>query len=144
MTNAVANIPSDKSTGAALLMCVFLGTLGVHRFYVGKIGTGVLQLITFGGLGIWSLIDAVLIALGEFTDKDGRKLPSTPRKGVVFLLCYFLGILGVHRFYVGKIPTGIIMLLTFGGFFIWYLIDIVLISVDEFKDKNGHTLLEAA
>ena len=42
---------SEKSNVTALLLCFFLGVLGVHRFYVGKIGTGVLQLVTFGGLG---------------------------------------------------------------------------------------------
>ena len=62
---------SDKNFVATLLLCVLLGGLGVHRFYVGKIGTGILQLITMGGLGIWALIDLILIAVGKFTDKDG-------------------------------------------------------------------------
>ncbi|HLE66492.1 MAG TPA: TM2 domain-containing protein [Burkholderiales bacterium] len=59
---------------AALLLCFFLGMLGVHRFYVGKIGTGVLQLVTLGGLGIWALIDFIMIVLQKFTDKDGNAL----------------------------------------------------------------------
>ena len=62
---------SDKNFVATLLLCVLLGGLGVHRFYVGKIGTGILQLITMGGLGIWALIDLIIIAVGKFTDKDG-------------------------------------------------------------------------
>ena len=62
---------SDKNFVATLLLCVLLGGLGVHRFYVGKIGTGILQLITMGGLGIWALIDLIMIAIGKFTDKDG-------------------------------------------------------------------------
>jgi len=65
---------SDKSRLAALLLCFFVGFLGIHRFYVGKIGTGVLQLLTVGGFGIWALIDFVLIAAGEFKDKQGRKV----------------------------------------------------------------------
>lgn len=55
-----------------LLLCFFVGTLGVHRFYHGKIGTGVLMLITVGGFGIWTLIDLILIILGKFTDKHGN------------------------------------------------------------------------
>ncbi len=62
---------SDKSFIATILLCIFFGTIGVHRFYVGKIGTGILQLITFGGLGIWSLIDLIIIIVGKFTDKSG-------------------------------------------------------------------------
>lgn len=65
---------SDKGFVPALLLCFFLGGLGVHRFYVGKIGTGILMLLTLGGLGIWAIIDFVLIAVGSFTDKEGRAL----------------------------------------------------------------------
>jgi TM2 domain-containing membrane protein YozV len=46
----------SKSWIAALLLCFFVGLLGVHRFYVGKIGTGILMLITFGGFGLWTLV----------------------------------------------------------------------------------------
>jgi TM2 domain-containing membrane protein YozV len=69
----MANI-SDKSRLVALLFCVLFGFLGVHRFYVGKIGTGVLMLLTFGGLGIWMVIDLILIAVGSFRDKQGNRV----------------------------------------------------------------------
>ncbi|WP_200211277.1 TM2 domain-containing protein [Micromonospora coerulea] len=65
---------AQKSWLVALLLCFFVGVLGVHRFYVGKVGTGVLQLITFGGLGIWTLIDFILILIGSFKDKQGQPL----------------------------------------------------------------------
>lgn len=54
------------------LLSIFLGELGVDRFYVGKIGTGVLKLITLGGCGVWWLIDWIMILSGKFTDKDGN------------------------------------------------------------------------
>lgn len=65
---------SDKNIIAAALFCFFLGFLGVHRFYVGKIGTGVLMILTLGGLGIWLIIDFVMIIIGEFGDAGGKKL----------------------------------------------------------------------
>jgi TM2 domain-containing membrane protein YozV len=68
---------SDKGFVPVLLLCFFVGVLGVHRFYVGKIGTGILQLITFGGLGIWTMVDFVMIAVGSFTDKEGRPIKAS-------------------------------------------------------------------
>lgn len=65
---------SEKRILPAFLLCFFLGCFGVHRFYVGKVGTGALQLITLGGLGIWALIDLVMIIVGAFTDKQGNKI----------------------------------------------------------------------
>ena len=67
---------SDKNWLATLLLCLFLGGIGVHRFYVGKVGTGILQLITLGGCGIWTLIDLIMIITGSFTDKDGKKIQN--------------------------------------------------------------------
>ncbi|MGB7979296.1 MAG: TM2 domain-containing protein [Candidatus Nanopelagicales bacterium] len=67
---------SPKSRLAAALLAWFLGVIGVHRFYVGKIGTGILMILTLGGLGIWILIDFVLILVGSFKDKEGRVLSN--------------------------------------------------------------------
>jgi TM2 domain-containing membrane protein YozV len=65
---------SSKSRLAALLLSFFVGFLGVHRFYVGKIGTGILWLCTFGLLGIGNLVDFIMIIAGSFKDKEGKKL----------------------------------------------------------------------
>lgn len=62
---------SDRSWIVTLLLAIFLP---VHRFYVGKIGTGILFWLTAGGFGIWYIIDIVMILLDVFTDKNGRKL----------------------------------------------------------------------
>jgi len=73
MTSATEST-STKSWLVTLLLCLFLGGLGVHRFYTGKIGTGILMLLTLGGLGIWVLVDLIMIAIGSFKDKEGRAL----------------------------------------------------------------------
>jgi TM2 domain-containing membrane protein YozV len=65
---------SDKKRLVALLLCFFLGVLGIHRFYVGKVGSGILQIITLGGFGIWVLIDFIMIICGSFKDKEGLPL----------------------------------------------------------------------
>ena len=63
---------SEKNWLATLLLCLFLGGLGVHRFYVGKIGTGILWLLTFGCFGIGALVDLIMIICGKFTDGNGN------------------------------------------------------------------------
>lgn len=68
------NPVSEKSRLAAALLCWFLGVFGVHRYYVGKIGTGLLMLVTLGGLGIWVLIDFIIILVGSFKDKKDLPL----------------------------------------------------------------------
>jgi len=73
-TGARPGDASPRSRLVALLLCFFFGVFGIHRFYAGKIGTGVVQLLTLGGLGIWACVDFILIILGEFTDKEGRKI----------------------------------------------------------------------
>ena len=65
---------SDSQWVVTLLLAFLLGVIGAHRFYVGKTGTGILMLLTFGGLGIWLLIDLILIITGQFTNKDGEKI----------------------------------------------------------------------
>ena len=71
-------ITSDKRKTPALLLCIlgFFGIAGLHRFYVGKIGTGILYLLTAGLFGIGWLVDFIMIAVGAFRDKAGLPLKN--------------------------------------------------------------------
>lgn len=92
---------SEKSAVTALLLCMFLGSLGIHRFYVGKIKTGILMLITGGGLGIWTLIDLITIACCDFTDSNGKYLifsrgRASPLKLILIIIGSVLAALIVY------------------------------------------------
>lgn len=66
-----ASSSSDKSQLVALILAIFLGGIGIHRFYLGYTGIGIIQLLTAGGCGIWALIDIIRIAIGDLGPKNG-------------------------------------------------------------------------
>lgn len=74
ISNAIqsAQAAGGKSQVTALLLCFFLGSIGVHRFYLGYTWQGIVQILTLGGLGIWTLIDFIRIITGSLKPKDGE------------------------------------------------------------------------
>jgi TM2 domain len=73
----VPGVFSDKDWLTAVLLSLFVGILGIDRFYLGYTGLGILKLITCGGLGIWALIDLILIVMGRLPDANGLPLRRT-------------------------------------------------------------------
>jgi len=133
-----------------IILCFFLGALGAHRFYNKKMLTGILQLITLGGLGIWVIIDLILILTKKFKINNDRNVTQVNNLEesnkdwlTTFLLCWVLGMFGAHRFYNKKIGTGILQLLTIGGLGLWMLIDLVDIARHQFLDKDGRRVVKS-
>jgi len=65
---------SEKKLLPAVILCGVFGIFGAHRFYTGKIFTGILQILTLGGLGIWAMVDFIMLVVGAFRDADGNPL----------------------------------------------------------------------
>lgn len=70
--DVVKNMTFNSRWLATLLLCALLGVFGAHRFYLGRVGTGLLMLFTFGGLGIWYLIDLIIVIVGSMRDSNGN------------------------------------------------------------------------
>jgi TM2 domain-containing membrane protein YozV len=161
------------------LLALFVGWLGVHRFYVGHKRTGALQaalgiLSAISGLVpifalpllMWVVLDIVWIITREFTDgrglrvarldaKDtrvyaGSRVPpklreasaSLKSRSIAMILVLLLGLIGAHRFYVGRVGSGLAMLFTLGGFGLWWLIDLVIVASGQLKDDEGKWVSE--
>jgi hypothetical protein len=108
--------------------------------------TGLLQLFTFGGYGIWLLVDLILLVNGSFIDRKGLSLYRPPIQGgrkkwvTTFMLFVFTGCWGGHRFYTGRWVTGLLQLFTCGGCGIWLLVDFIQLLRGRFTDSKGMLL----
>jgi len=69
--------PEQKDFIVALLLSIFVGSIGVDRFYLGYVGLGIVKLVTLGGCGVWTLIDIILIAMGKLPDASGQPLKKS-------------------------------------------------------------------
>ena len=78
LRNQPQSLNVDNRWLVTVLLCFFLGALGIHRFYVGKTGSGILQLLTGGGCGVWAIIDFIMILTGNFTDAEGKVVAIIP------------------------------------------------------------------
>lgn len=148
---------TGKSWVKTYFLCCIFGILGVHNFYNGKVGIGLAQLFTLGGLGIWCFIDIILILTNKYRDFEGRKLSKKITKTSTALLCFFCGSGGMHRFYTEKFGSawvmfalsyisGILLFATGVPFIIipliWALVDFIMILCGSFKDANGKLIKE--
>lgn len=68
------NNVSEKNWVATFLLCFLFGGIGIHRFYVGRIGSAIAMILTLGGLGFWWLVDLIVILFGNFKDSEGKKI----------------------------------------------------------------------
>jgi len=117
------NIPQDTHSKTIGYILWIIGFTGSHRFYYGRPVTGTIWFFTLGLLGIGWVIDLFLIP-GMDREADLRFRPGKVNYTVAWMLLAFLGLFGVHRFYMGKWVTGLVYLCTLGLLGLGYLYDL--------------------
>ena len=139
MSTGSAAYPTNETHSLVIgyLLWIF-GFTGAHRFYYGKPITGTIWFFTFGLFGIGWLIDVFLIP-GMDRRADMRYQAGPYDYTIAWILLTFLGYLGIHRFYIGKIGTGILYLLTGGLFLLGVLYDFWTLN-GQVSERNAATL----
>ncbi len=125
---------ADTHSKAVGYLLWLIGFTGAHRFYYGKQLTGILWFFTLGLLGIGWLIDAFLIPSMD-RQADYRYVPGPIDYNLSWVLLVLVGALGVHRFYQGKIITGILFLLTGGFLGIGVIYDVLTLN-EQISEQN--------
>lgn len=156
---------SRKHSAAVVLSVItpLVGIYGIDRMYTGRVALGILKLITFGGLGIWGIVDFILIGSGKARDRSGNPLISyddgTPAQQspgeappepatasqkhfAAVVLSILLGWLGIDRMYTGRVGLGILKLITLGGIGVWWIVDMCLMGMGSARDGDGNPLIQ--
>ena len=134
MSTATVYAPRNTHSVAVGYICWIFGFFGCHRFYYGKPVTGTIWFFTLGLCGIGWLIDLFLIPSMD-AHADRKYNPGPIDYTLAWILLTFLGLLGIHRFYLGKVITGIIWLCTGGLFGLGWLYDLWTLN-DQVSDIN--------
>jgi TM2 domain-containing membrane protein YozV len=117
----VSSSQQSHSTLIGYILWIF-GFMGAHRFYYGRPVSGTIYFFTLGVFFIGWIVDLFLIPALE-REAERRYQPGDKNYNVTWILLTFLGILGIHRFYLGKWPTGLLWFFTGGLFLLGYLYD---------------------
>jgi len=116
------------------LIWFFLGLLGAHRFYYGKPISGIVWFFTAGLLGIGWIVDAFLIpSMDEEADRNYQS--GSTDYNVAWVLLWVFGMFGLHRFYQGKIVTGLLFALTGGLFLVGFAYDVLTLN-EQISERN--------
>lgn len=129
------SLPSTHNKLVGYLLWLF-GFTGAHRFYFGKPKTGILWFCTGGLFLVGWIVDLFLIPSMD-READTRFVPGRVEYSLAWILLTFLGVFGVHRFYLGKWVTGLLYLVTGGGFLIGIVYDFCTLNSQISKVNSG-------